>query len=281
MIEIIYDIIMCILCFLVFAKYAFVIHKYQKTGKFKKKKYKSNISEIIAYSFFTTLIILFLISMILVSKNKFNDLIAILIFISTLGTFITYPLSWLVNSSNNKHEAYITNRKEFINKYGNKKYDEFEIECAYIPDNISLDEHFSALIKIITNNQISFTPPNSYKNIVDVFEYLYEQDYIKLLHENISITLNCENINSLLKKNKIDFIINQTDITKYDDEHIKARRKDFIPTGVYDLCKIDETIKRNLNDYRLLAIILNDEESNIEYPRYLCIIKNIFLFERI
>lgn len=42
---------------------------------------------------------------------------------------------------------------------------------------------------------------------------------------------------------------------------------------VYDLCKIDEIIKNNLNDYELVAFVIYNKEEKIKYPTYLCIMQ--------
>ncbi len=57
------EIVLYIICFLVLLRYSFVLYKYLKTGEFKKKVYKGNIIEVIAYSFLTFLIVCFLILM--------------------------------------------------------------------------------------------------------------------------------------------------------------------------------------------------------------------------
>lgn len=76
-----------------------------------------------------------------------------------------------------------------------------------------------------------------------------------------------------MKKNNIDLKINSVDITKNDDEFIKARRKDFVPTMVYDLYKIDEIIKEKINDYELVAFLIYNKEEKVKYPTYLCIMQ--------
>lgn len=271
------EIVLYIICFLVLLRYGFVLYKYLKTGEFKKKVYKGNIIGVIAYSFLTALIICFLILMALVSKDKSSDLLMWILFTSGLGTVVMYPWSWQQKIYNNA----ITKNKEiakimieeFNNKYGNEEYDKFKVEHFNITDDAVIDEKFNSLIAMITNNQISFIHPTQYKNIADVFASLYQQDYIKLLSGSESIDLTCEKVNSLLKKNSIEFNINSVDITKYDDDYIKARRKDFIPTMAYDLCKIDEIIKNNLNDYELVGFVIYNKEGKIEYPTYLCIMQ--------
>lgn len=269
--------ILILIILAIITHYVFVLTKYLKTGEFKKKVYKGNIIGVIAYSFFTVLIICFLILMALGSKDKSSDLLMWILFASGLGTFVMYPWSWQQRiydnaGTKNKEVAKIMN-EEFNNKYGNEEYDKFKIEHFNIPDDAAIDEQFNSLISMITNNQISFIHPNQYKNIADVFASLYQQDYIKLLNGSESIDLTCEKVNSLLKKNSIEFNINSVDITKYDDEYIKARRKDFIPTMVYDLCKIDEIIKSNLNDYELVAFVIYNKEGKVKYPTYLCIMQ--------
>ena len=269
--------ILILIILAIITRYVFVLMKYLKTGEFKKKIYKGNIIGIIAYSCLTVLIISFLILMILVSRDKSSDLLMWILFAAGLGTILMYPWSWQQRiydnaRTKNKEVAKIMN-EEFNNKYGNEEYDKFKIEHFNIPDDSVIDEKFNSLITIITNNQISFIHPTHYKNIADVFANLYQQDYIKLLNGSESIDLTCEKVNSLLKKNNIDFNINSGDITINDDEYIKARRKDFIPTMVYDLCKIDEIIKSNLNDYELVAFLIYNKERKVKYPTYLCIMQ--------
>lgn len=271
------EIFLYIICILVLLRYSFVLYKYFKTGEFKKKVYKGNIIGVIAYSFFSALIICFLILMALAIKDKSSDLLMWILFATGLGTVVMYPWSWQQRiydnaRTKNKEVAKILN-EEFNNKYGNEEYDKFKIEHFNIPDDAVIDERFNSLIAMITNNQISFIHSTQYKNIADVFVSLYQQDYIKLLNGSESIDLTCEKVNSLLKKNSIEFNINSVDITKNDDEYIKARRNDFIPTMVYDLCKIDEIIKSNLNDYELVAFVIYNKEGKVKYPTYLCIIR--------
>ena len=271
------EIVLYVICFLLLLRYCFVLYKYLKTGEFKKKVYKGNIIGVIAYSFLTVLIISFLILMALVSKDKSSDLLMWIIFAAGLGTVVMYPWSWQQRvydnaRTKNKEVAKIMN-DEFNNKYGNEEYDEFKVEHFNIEDNVVIDERFNSLISLITNNQISFIHPNQYKNVADVFANLYQQDYIKLLNGSESIDLTCEKVNDLLKKNNIDLKINSADITKDDDEFIKARRKDFVPTMVYDLYKIDEIIKGKINDYELVAFLIYNKEGKFKYPTYLCIMQ--------
>lgn len=271
------EIVLYIICLLVLLRYGFVLYKYLKTGKFKKKVYKGNIIGVIAYSFLTVLIICFLILMALVSKDKSSDLLMWIIFAAGLGTVVMYPWSWQQriydNARTKNNEVAKIMNEEFNNKYGNEEYDEFKVEHFNIEDNVIIDERFNSLISLITNNQISFIHPNQYKNIADVFANLYQQDYIKLLNGSESIDLTCEKVNDLLKKNNIDLKINSVDITKDDDEFIKARRKDFVPTMVYDLYKIDEMIKGKINDYELVAFLIYNKEGKVKYPTYLCIMQ--------
>ena len=271
------EIVLYIICFIVLLRYCFVLYKYLKTGEFKKKVYKGNIIGVIAYSFLTVLIICFLILMSLVSNDKSSDLLMWIIFASGLGTVIMYPWSWQQrvydNARTKNNEVAKIMNEEFNNKYGNEEYDEFKVEHFNIEDNVVIDERFNSLISLITNNQISFVHPNQYKNIADVFASLYQRDYIKLLNGSESINLTCEKVNDLLKKNNIDFKINSIDITMNDDEFIKARRKDFVPTMVYDLCKIDEIIKEKTNNYELVAFLIYNKEGKVKYPTYLCVMK--------
>lgn len=271
------EIVLYIICLLVLLRYGFVLYKYLKTGEFKKKVYKGNIIGVIAYSFLTVLIICFLILMALVSKDKSSDLLMWIIFAAGLGTVVMYPWSWQQriydNARTKNNEVAKIMNEEFNNKYGNEEYDEFKVEHFNIEDNVIIDERFNYLISLITNNQISFIHPNQYKNIADVFANLYQQDYIKLLNGSESIDLTCEKVNDLLKKNNIDLKINSVDITKDDDEFIKARRKDFVPTMVYDLYKIDEMIKGKINDYELVAFLIYNKEGKVKYPTYLCIMQ--------
>ncbi len=271
------EIVLYIICLLVLLRYGFVLYKYLKTGEFKKKVYKGNIIGVIAYSFLTVLIICFLILMALVSKDKSSDLLMWIIFAAGLGTVVMYPWSWQQriydNARTKNNEVAKIMNEEFNNKYGNEEYDEFKVEHFNIEDNVIIDERFNSLISLITNNQISFIHPNQYKNIADVFANLYQQDYIKLLNGSESIDLTCEKVNDLLKKNNIDLKINSVDITKDDDEFIKARRKDFVPTMVYDLYKIDEMIKGKINDYELVAFLIYNKEGKVKYPTYLCIMQ--------
>ena len=125
----------------------------------------------------------------------------------------------------------------------------------------------------IDKNNIQITKKEVHQYFNDVFASLYQEDYIKLLNGSESIDLTCEKVNDLLKKNNIDLNINSADITKDDDEFIKARRKDFIPTMVYDLCKIDEIIKEKLNDYELVAFLIYNKEGKVKYPTYLCVMQ--------
>ncbi len=271
------EIVLYIICFLILLRYSFVLYKYLKTGEFKKKVYKGNIIGVIAYSFLTVLIVCFLILMVLVSKDKSSDLLMWILFVAALGTVVMYPWSWQQRVYDNarvknKEVAKIMNN-EFNNKYGSEEYDEFKVEHFNIEDNVVIDERFNSLISLITNNQISFIDPNQYKNIADVFANLYQQDYIKLLNGSDSINLTCEKVNDLLKKNNIDLKINLVDITKDDDEFIKARRNDFVPTMVYDLYKFDEIIKEKINDYELVAFLIYNKEGKVKYPTYLCIMQ--------
>lgn len=271
------EIVLYIICFLVFLRYCFVLYKYIKTGEFKKKVYKGNIIGVIAYSFLTILIICFLILMVLVSKDKSSNLLMWIMFAAGLGTIVMYPCSWQQRvydnaRTKNKEVAKIMN-DEFNNKYGNEEYNEFKVEHFNIEDNVVIDERFNSLISLITNNQISFIHPNQYKNVADVFANLYQQDYIKLLNGSESIDLTCEKVNDLLKKNNFDLKIYSEDITKNDDEFIKARRKDFVPTMVYDLYKIDEMIKGKINDYELVAFLIYNKKGKVKYPTYLCIMQ--------
>lgn len=271
------EIVLYVACFLILLRYCFVLYKYLKTGEFKKKVFRRNYKGVIAYSFLTVLIICFLILMILVSKDKSSDLLMWIIFASGLGTVITYPLFWRQRMYDNaraynKEVAKIMN-DEFNNKYGNEEYDKFKVEHFNIEDSVDIDDQFNSLISLITNNQISFIHSKQYKNIADVFANLYQQDYIKLLNGSESIDLTCEKVNDLFKKNNIDLKISSVDITKDDDEFIKARRKDFVPTMVYDLCKIDEIIKGKINDYELVAFLIYNKERKVKYPTYLCIMQ--------
>ncbi len=275
------EIILYIICLLLLLRYVFVLYKYLKTGVFKKKVYKGNSIGVIAYSFLTVFIICFLLLMILVSKDKSSDLLMWILFISGFGTFIMYPCVWqqrLYDSAEIKRKEYakIMNEK-FNNKYGNEEYDEIKFEYFNIFADTVVDKQFNSLISMITNNQISFIHPNQYKNITDLFSSLYQQDYVKLLYESESIDLICEKVNNLLKKNNIDFNINSIDVTKNDDEYIKARRKDFISTMIYDLCKIDEIIKSSLNDYELLVVNIYNKEGEIDYlvHSYLCVVQKL------
>ena len=215
--------------------------------------------------------------MALVSKDKSSDLLMWIIFAAGLGTVVMYPWSWQQriydNARTKNNEVAKIMNEEFNNKYGNEEYDEFKVERFNIEDNVIIDERFNSLISLITNNQISFIHPNQYKNVADVFANLYQQDYIKLLNGSESIDLTCEKVNDLLKKNNIDLKINSADITKDDDEFIKARRKDFVPTMVYDLYKIDEMIKGKINDYELVAFLIYNKEGKVKYSTYLCIMQ--------
>ena len=271
------EMVLYIICFIVLLRYCFVLYKYLKTGEFKKKVYQGNCIGIIAYSFLTITIICFLILMILVSKDKSSDLIMCIIIISGFVTIVMYPCFWMQKISDNSrtknNEVAKIMNEEFNNKYGNEEYDEFKVEHFNIEDNVVIDERFNSLISLITNNQVSFVHPNQYKNIADVFAGLYQQDYIKLLNGSDSINLTCEKVNDLLKKNNIDLKINSIDITNNDDEFIKARRKNFVPTMVYDLCQIDEIIKEKTNDYELVAFLIYNKEGKVKYPTYLCIMK--------
>ena len=271
------EIVIYILCFFVLLRYCFVLFKYLKSGEFKKKIYKGNIIGLIAYSFLTVLIICFLILMTLTIKDKSSELLMWFMFVAMLGTVVMYPLSWrqrvYTNAGVKNREVFDIIKTEFNNKYGNEEYDKFKVEHFDIADDVAIDERFNSLITLITNNQISFIHPKQYKNIADVFASLYQQDYIKLLNGSESIDLICEKINSLLKRNAIDFNINSLDITKYDDEYIKARRKNFVPTMAYDISKIDEIIKSNLDDYELVAFLIYNKEGKLNYPTYLCIIQ--------
>lgn len=272
------EIVIYIIVLLILTRYAFVLAKYIKTGKFKKNKRGGHLVGIIAYSFLTVLLICILISAILVNKDKPIDLFAWIMFASGFGTFIMYPIYWQQKIYENAKAKNIEISKqmneEFFNKYGSEEYDEFKVEHFNISDDLTIDNYFNALISLITNDEISFIHPNEYKNIADVFSSLYQQDYIKLLCGSESVGLTCENINALLKKYNFDFNLNSADITKNDDEFIKARRRDYIPTMAYDLNKINETIKSKLKDYELVAFLIYNKEGKGNYPTYLCIINS-------
>ena len=64
------EIVIYIIVLLILTRYAFVLAKYIKTGKFKKNKRGGHLVGIIAYSFLTVLLICILISAIL--KNTMN-----------------------------------------------------------------------------------------------------------------------------------------------------------------------------------------------------------------
>ena len=266
-----------IICFLLFLRYCFVLYKYIKTKEFRKRVYKGNVVEVIAYSFVMVLIISFLILFSLVLEDKTNDIVTLILILSGIGALYMCPWAWLRrmgDKSREKQEEVVKAiNKEFDDKYGNIEYDKFKCKCFLIDDNIPIGEQFNTFISIITNDQISFIHPDQYKDIADVFASLYQQDYVKLLAGTESIELTCEIINDILNKNKIDFKINTEDITKDDDEFIKNRRKDYAPTLANDISKISEIIDRELDDYKLLVLSLVSVDGTKHYPIYICIVR--------
>lgn len=271
--------ILILIILAIITRYIFVLMKYLKTGEFKKKIYKGNVLGIIAYSFLTTLIICFLTLMILVSKDKSSDLVMWIIFGSGLGTIIMYPWFWKQRTYDNARSKNIEigqkMEKEYKLKYGDgEEYAKTKPNYFAIPDDCEINDKFNTLISIITNKQISFIHPNEYKKVPEVFSFLCQEDYTKLLVINDSIMLTCEKINSLLKNNNLNLEIKPEDITKDDDEFIKARRRDMVPTLIYDLNKINNIIKNRLNNYEIItAHIFNKNNSFVEYPIYLCVVK--------
>lgn len=272
------NIVIYIICFLLFVRYVFVLTKYIKTGVFKKKKYKGNILGIIAYTFLTILIIDFLILMVLVNKNIFIDVVAWIFFFSVLGVVFMYPWFWrsrIYESTASKNEEIVKKEiEDFTNKYGDSDtYDTLKLNYFRIPDDVKIDEVLNKIVYYLTNEQISFIHPNEHNNIHDVCNYLFQEDYVKLLLDNDSIYLTIEKVNSLLKKNKLKLEIKADTITKKDDDKIKARRYDLVPTVTYDLNTINEVIKKKLKDYELVTIMIYSKTSSIEYPTYYCIVK--------
>ncbi len=269
--------VLYVICFLLLVRYGFVLYKYLKTGEFRKKAFKGNIVGIIAYSCLIVLIICFLLLMALSSKDKSSDLLMWITFIAGIGTVVAYPAFWLTKASYKERAKNIQTiekmNEAFDSKYGSAEYDEFKVSHFDIADNVQCDERFIYLISLITNNQISFVHKEQYKNAADVFADLYKQDYITFLYGTESIDLMCEKVNSLLKKNNKDLVINPADITKDDDEFIKARRRDLVPTMVYDLYKIDNIIKSKLDDYELVAFKMYSVNGISRYPTYLCVIE--------
>lgn len=269
--------ILYVIGFLVLFRYGFVLIKYLKTGEFKKKVYKGNILGIIAYSFLTIFIICFLILMILVNKDNSSDLVMWMIFISGLGMVLMYPWFWqqrLYDNARSKNIEYSKKiNEEFILKYGDEKYDKSNLKYFNIPDNVVIDDTFNSLVSIMTNDQISFIHPKEYKNIAEVFAFLYKKDYIKLITWNNSVDLTCDLVNSLLKNNNLNIELKSEEITQMDDKFIKARRKDLVSTIAYDLSKINEIIQNRLNNFELVAVEIIGKDEFINYPTYLCVVK--------
>ena len=271
------EIVLYVICILLLVRYCFVLYKYLKIGEFKKKVYKGNILGVIAYSFFTVFIICILLLMVLVSEDKSSDILMWIIFASGFGAFIMYPWSWQQRIYNNalaKDQMIAEQfKEEFDQQYGNEEYDKFGIQYFSIYNDEIIDEQFNSLINLITNGQISFIHPDKYKNVSDVFAYLFQEDYVKLIGDTETIDLLCESVNTVLRKNNIDITIDKMNVLKDDDEFMKARRKDLIPTVAYDLNKIDEILNNNLKDYELLAALIFDRKEKEEYPAYLCVVQ--------
>lgn len=259
--------ILILIILAIITRYIFVLIKYLKTGEFKKKIYKGNILGIIAYSSLTILIINFLIDMILVSKDISSDLVAIIILISGTFTVFSYPSFWIMRIKEN-------NQKKFELKYGSEEeYDKLKYTFLKVPDDCAIDDEVNVYVSLITNKQITSIHSNEYKNIKEVFLFLYQNDYMKLWDLNDTLTLTCEKINSLLKKNNLDLIINKEDIIKEDDNFIKERRKDLVSTITYDLNKINDIIKTHLNDYEIMEVQIYNKNSLLDYPAYYCLVK--------
>lgn len=260
-------------------RYVFVLVKYIKTGEFKKKIYKGNMLGIIAYSCVTVLIISFLTLMILVSKDKSSDLVMWILFISGIFTLFAYPSFWMTRTAENSYSKNEEFKKvlneEFKLKYGDEEeYDKLKHNYFDIPDDCVINDKFNELVSLITNEQITFIHPNEYKNVADVFSFLYQNDYMKLWGGNDSLPITCEKINSLLNKNNLDLKISEEDIIKDDNEFIKARRRDLVPTVIYDLNKINDIIKKHLNDYEIIEAQIYNRNSLCNYPTYYCIVKS-------
>lgn len=252
-------------------RYVFVLVKYLKTGESKKKIYKVNMLGIIAYSCLTVLIISFLTLMILVSKDKSSDLVMWIILISGIATLYAYPTFWMMRIVENSYSKI----EEFKLKYGDEEeYDKLKHNCFDIPDDCVINDKFNELVSLITNEQITFIHPNVYKSVADVFSFLYQNDYMKLWGGNDSLPITCSNINSLLNKNNLDLKISEEDIIKDDNEFIKARRRDLVPTVIYDLNKINDIIKKHLNDYEIIEAQISNRNSLCNYPTYYCIVKS-------
>lgn len=271
--------VLCLIGILILFRYFYILIRYIKTKEFKKKKFEGNILGMVAYTFLVIFIVNILILLILVSHDTVNIINMWIIFLSGLFTVILYPGYWIVYLKQKNRDKKLSYYKEvdtkLNNKYGsNDKYNLVNMFIFDIPYDAEINEHFNSLISILTNNQISFFHPKEYKSVIDVYSYLYLNDYFKKWNGNDSIYLTCLKVNSMLKKTGIKLNIKVEDIEKDDDSYIKLRRKDMVPTLYYDLNKINEYIKKHSKGYELVATQITDPDSNEILDVFMCIGKS-------
>ncbi len=272
------NIIIYLICVIILLRYVFVLNKYIKTGIFKKKKCKSNIFGVIAYTLSKIFIIAFLILIILVTEKKSTDIVTWIIFFSLLLFLVMYLTFWqqiiyeYVDEKKNDEKK--KNAEEFISKYGSIEYDKLKIKHFDIPNYALIDDKFNELISMITNNELSFIHPTQYKDIADVFTFLYQKDYLNIMSLSDTLKLTCGKVEKLLKMNNLNIKISSNEITKNDDKFITNRRNDFVSTMTYDLNITNDIVINKSNGYELVGIELYDQNNSYNFPSYLCIMKS-------
>lgn len=271
------DIVIYIICFLIVLRWGYVLFKFLKTGEFKKKKYvkdeayEGNIIGVLAYTCLRVVIICFLILMVLVSQDKSSDLVMWLLFIFGIFVLFAYPAYWLTRTSDKAKEKNMNQMKQaeqdFITKYGDyETYDVAHFEIINYSINAKLDDKGLKVVNMITDSKLSINPIEIL-DITEFFDSLYQQDFIKIIYKNQSLSSTCENVNSILSKKQLDFKIDPQDILKKDDDFIKQRRQDSINTIQYDLNVINDLIKEK--GYVIMCL------SNINYNySYISIVKD-------
>ena len=271
------DIFIGLICLLIFIRYVYVLVKYIKKKEFKKKVLKANTIGIIGYTLLTIFIINMLLIFLMAAKDKESEILLWSVFI--LGPLIAlfyilyYFQRWDEVVELNAKEKQKERRQELETKYGDKDaYNTVETDTLIIPGDIIIEERFNKLTYILTNKQISFVHPKEYNNVEEFLANLYDKDYLKQWHPGDSVSYICENVNTLLKKNNIELTISKDDVTKDDDDFIKARRKDLFPTAAYDISKVNEIIKKETGKYQILRIQLTKGKMLKNYPIYIAIV---------
>lgn len=273
------SIVILIVGLIILIRYIYIFVKYIKTKEYKNKKFEGNVLGLIAYTVLTIFMISILIMIYLIKDGFLNIINIEIAFITGVLSIILYSLYYIVyfreKNRLNKKNYYKHVNNKLYEKYGDsEKYDYSNLFIFNIQYNAILDKKFNELVSSLTNEQISFFHPKEYNNILDVYSYLYLNDYITVFNINDSIYLICQKINTILKKLDIDITIKEKTIMKNDDQFIKQRRHDLFPTIYYDLNIINEYIKKHKKDYELIISRIYNPDTQEMLGAYLAIAKS-------